>query len=220
VHECCQSKRSSKRYLKSYVLLGCILQVYTIDISLKSTIRYDVDAIARCKLRVSISMLTSSHTRPDHARTCTPITKRPSSKANDLEKVLTAKPAQSPMIISVILQIALLTIPIIEPLLICLTAFGFNCRFGSTELVIGLESSRVGRWRAIWKVAREVPRPNPRARGRIRGRRKTDAIVNWRIGGLEDWWVGGLVGWWIWGNVLAAKLKSRIDVDVDFDFAK
>jgi hypothetical protein len=82
----------------------------------------------------------------------------------------------------------LTVIPIIDPLLICLTATGFKCPFlrtgtcafllyGSPDK-IGPESRRIGLWWIVWYVTSERPKPRPRVCGRSSGRRRRDAIIS------------------------------------------
>jgi hypothetical protein len=97
--------------------------------------------------------------------TWTPITNNPNINAKDLENVLTTKPAHSPVLLmhqssrSLPLTAHLLElddIPMIDPLLICLTAPGLKCPFLTTGTCafrlyespdnIGPESRRIGLW--------------------------------------------------------------------------
>jgi hypothetical protein len=96
--------------------------------------------------------------------TWTPITNNPNIKAKDLENVLTARPAHNPVYLMhqpsrsfrLLPHPELANIPIIDPLLICLTAPGFKCPFLTTGTCafllyespdnIGPESRRIGLW--------------------------------------------------------------------------
>ena len=101
----------------------------------------------------------------------------------------------------------------ILPLLICLTAAGFNCpsrvtgvlafaRYESperTEEAAETASRRRGRWRVVkWKAVRERPRERPRVWGRKRGRRRKEDIFDELWNESEGLWWSLRLWFWSW----------------------